>query len=157
MPPVADQTAATPRCELAHFFREYGQHYRHNHSLPLSHLWVMGAVEHCRTSFLGGHHQQCGTCGFEYPAYNSCCNRSASGGPVNGQSPLGRKTKLRARPRRLFPPRRSINDRILSVHDAEVTFTYCDRKHGDRLLPNKLPVEEFIRRSLLHVLPSGFM
>ena len=49
------------------------------------------------------------------------------------------------------------NDRILSVHDAEVTFTYRDRKHGDRLLPNKLPVEEFIRRFLLHVLPRGFV
>jgi len=43
------------------------------------------------------------------------------------------------------------NDRILSVHNAEVTFTYCDR-----LLPSKLPVGEIICRCLLHVLPSGF-
>ncbi len=59
------------------------------------------------------------------------------------------------------------NDRILSAHDGEVTFSFSprlirlrrnrDRKHGDQLLPNKLPVEEFIRRFLLHVLPRGFM
>ena len=49
------------------------------------------------------------------------------------------------------------NDRILSVDDGEVTFTYRDRKQGNRLVPKKLPVEEFIRRFLLHVLPRGFM
>ncbi|MFQ5684820.1 MAG: IS91 family transposase [Candidatus Binatia bacterium] len=49
------------------------------------------------------------------------------------------------------------NDRILSVHNGEVTFTYRDRKDGDRLKIRKLPVEEFIRRFLLHVLPRRFM
>jgi len=49
------------------------------------------------------------------------------------------------------------NDRILSVHDGQVTFTYRDRKDGDRLKIRQLPVEEFIRRFLLHVLPGGFM
>ncbi len=49
------------------------------------------------------------------------------------------------------------NDRILSAHDGEVTFTYRDRKDGDRLKIRQLPVEEFIRRFLLHVLPGGFM
>jgi len=49
------------------------------------------------------------------------------------------------------------NDRIVSIHKGQVTFTYRDRKHGDRLLPNILPVEQFISRFLLHVLPRGFM
>ncbi len=49
------------------------------------------------------------------------------------------------------------NDRILSVHNGEVSFTYRDRKDGDRLKTMKLNVEEFIRRFLLHVLPKGFM
>jgi hypothetical protein len=49
------------------------------------------------------------------------------------------------------------NDRIVSIHNGQVIFTYRDRKHGDQLLPNKLPVEQFIRRFLLHVLPRGFM
>ncbi len=49
------------------------------------------------------------------------------------------------------------NDRILSAHDGQVTFTYRDRKDGDRLKIRQLPVEQFIRRFLLHVLPRGFM
>ena len=75
MVPVAGQAAVTPRCELADVFREYGKAYRRNHSLPVSHLKVMRAVEHCRTASLGGHLQQCDSCGFEHPAYNSCRNR----------------------------------------------------------------------------------
>jgi hypothetical protein len=73
---VADQAAAgRPRCELADIFREYGEQYRRNHSLPVSHLRVMRAVERCRTASLGGHMQKCDSCGFERPAYNSCRNR----------------------------------------------------------------------------------
>ena len=49
------------------------------------------------------------------------------------------------------------NDRILSVENGKVTFTYRDRKDGDRLKTRTLPVEEFIRRFLLHVLPKRFM
>jgi hypothetical protein len=77
MLPVADQAAgrARPRCELADIFRDYGEKYRRDHSLPVSHLKVMRAVERCRTAALGGHMQQCDSCGFERPAYNSCRNR----------------------------------------------------------------------------------
>jgi hypothetical protein len=73
---VADQAApGRPRCELADIFREYGEQYRRNYSLPVSHLRVMRAVERCRTASLGGHMQKCDSCGFERPAYNSCRNR----------------------------------------------------------------------------------
>ena len=76
MLPVAEQAAAQRRgCELADIFREYGEAYRRDHSLPVSHLKVMRAVERCRTAALGGHLQQCDACGFERPAYNSCRNR----------------------------------------------------------------------------------
>ena len=95
--------AATPRCKLPDIFREYGEHYRRNHALPLSHLRVMRSIERCRTAALGGHLQQCDTCGCQHPAYNSCRNRSASGGPVNGQSSLARKTNLTAPPPGLLP------------------------------------------------------
>ena len=76
---VADQAAAgkprAARCELADIFHEYGEHYRHKQALPVSHLKVMRAVERCRTAALGGHMQQCDSCGYERPAYNSCRNR----------------------------------------------------------------------------------
>jgi len=59
------------------------------------------------------------------------------------------------------------NDRILSAHDGKVTFSFSprlirlrrnrDRKDGDRLKIRELPVDQFIRRFLLHVLPGGFM
>src|SRR5215813_479899 len=49
------------------------------------------------------------------------------------------------------------NDRILSAHNGEVTFTYRDRKNHDPRKPMKLDAEEFIRRFLLHVIPKGLM
>jgi hypothetical protein len=70
------QPAATKGgVELADIFRAYGESYRRNHPLPVSHLKVMQAVERCRTAALGGHLEQCDRCGFERPAYNSCRNR----------------------------------------------------------------------------------
>lgn len=64
-----------PRYEVADIFQKYGQIYRENHSLPLSHLKVMRAIEACRTSELGGHLERCDHCGYERNAYNSCRNR----------------------------------------------------------------------------------
>lgn len=61
--------------ELADIFRAYGESYRQAHPLPRSHLKVMRAIESCRTVALGGHLQQCDTCGYQQPAYNSCRNR----------------------------------------------------------------------------------
>ena len=76
MLPVAKRAAEqNHRCELADVFRHYGEQYRQKHCLPLSHLRVMQAVKRCRTAALGGHLQQCDSCGFERPAYNSCRDR----------------------------------------------------------------------------------
>ena len=76
MLPVAERAATqNRRCELGDILRNYGEQYRQNHALPLSHLRVMRAVERCRTAALGGHLQQCDACGFEHPTYNSCRNR----------------------------------------------------------------------------------
>ena len=61
--------------ELADIFRAYGESYRRNHPLPAFYLKVMQAVERCRTAALGGHLEQCNTCGYKRPAYNSCRNR----------------------------------------------------------------------------------
>ena len=67
--------AARSGVELADIFRAYGEAYRRNHPLPVSHLKVIQAVERCRTAALGGHLERCDSCGFERPAYNSCRNR----------------------------------------------------------------------------------
>jgi hypothetical protein len=49
------------------------------------------------------------------------------------------------------------NDRILSAHNGEVTFSYRDRKNQDRKKTMTLQAHEFIRRFLLHVIPKGFV
>jgi hypothetical protein len=36
---------------------------------------VLTDIETCRTAALGGHLDQCTTCGYEHPSYNSCRNR----------------------------------------------------------------------------------
>ena len=63
------------RWEVADIFREFGESYRRNNRLPLSHLKVLRAIEVCRTSYLGGHLQKCDKCGYEQHSYNSCRNR----------------------------------------------------------------------------------
>ena len=48
------------------------------------------------------------------------------------------------------------NDRIKDVTGGMVTFTYRDRKDGNVKKDMTLSAEEFIRRFLLHVLPSSY-
>ena len=49
--------------ELQDVFEQFGQDYRKNHPLPLNQLKVMKAIESCRTSNLGGHVDECDSCG----------------------------------------------------------------------------------------------
>jgi Putative transposase/Transposase zinc-binding domain len=48
------------------------------------------------------------------------------------------------------------NARLLSGVDGQVTFHYRDRAAGDIRKTMTLPADEFLRRFLCHVLPSGF-
>lgn len=49
------------------------------------------------------------------------------------------------------------NNRLLSVTETAVCFRYKDYAHGNRRKVMALDPQEFIRRFLMHVLPSGFM
>jgi hypothetical protein len=49
------------------------------------------------------------------------------------------------------------NHRLISLTDGEVAFYYRDRRDGDRRKIAVLPVDQFIRRFLQHVLPDRFM
>jgi hypothetical protein len=49
------------------------------------------------------------------------------------------------------------NRRILCADEHRVAFRYRDSADGNRLKILELPVREFIRRFLLHVLPKGFV
>ena len=48
------------------------------------------------------------------------------------------------------------NNRIVSLKDGKVTFTYRDRRDNKELKEMTLEAGEFIRRFLLHVLPDRF-
>jgi hypothetical protein len=49
------------------------------------------------------------------------------------------------------------NNRILSIDNGKVSFTYRDRQRNNEIRKMTLDAHEFIRRFLLHVLPMGFM
>ena len=49
------------------------------------------------------------------------------------------------------------NNRILAVKDGAVTFSYRDRRDENRRKAMTLAADEFIRRFLLHALPTSFM
>jgi hypothetical protein len=63
--------------EVADIFHQAGFAYRQQHAESLSRgqRCVMSAIEHCRTAALGGHVEQCDSCGHQRIAYNSCRNR----------------------------------------------------------------------------------
>src|SRR5215469_858843 len=63
--------------EVADVFRRYGEAYRKQHgaSLSTAQRRVMTAIEQCRTAALGGHVEQCDSCGHQRISYNSCRNR----------------------------------------------------------------------------------
>jgi Putative transposase/Transposase zinc-binding domain len=49
------------------------------------------------------------------------------------------------------------NHRLVQLKDGKITFRWKDYRHGNRVRRMTLDAAEFIRRSLLHVLPPGFM
>ncbi|MGE0683436.1 MAG: IS91 family transposase [Candidatus Binatia bacterium] len=48
------------------------------------------------------------------------------------------------------------NHRLMSIDDGQVSFRWKDYRHHNQPKVMTLSVEEFIRRFLLHVLPTGF-
>lgn len=73
--------------------------------------------------------------------------KSPFGGPQQVLDYLGRYTHRVA----------ISNHRLVSVTGTDVRFRYKDYAHGNQRKVMRLQAHEFIRRFLLHVLPSGFM
>jgi predicted Zn-ribbon and HTH transcriptional regulator len=61
--------------ELADIFRAIGDNFLKTHNLCADQLKAFYAIENCRTSALGGHTDQCNSCGYTKQSYNSCRNR----------------------------------------------------------------------------------
>ena len=68
---------ARPHLEVADIFQAHGADWRKANAghVSLAQLKVMSAIEHCRTSALGGHVECCEDCAHTRIAYNSCRNR----------------------------------------------------------------------------------
>ncbi len=49
------------------------------------------------------------------------------------------------------------NHRLVAVHEGQVAFRWRDSRHGNRVKVMTLAAGEFIRRFLLHTLPSGWV
>jgi len=49
------------------------------------------------------------------------------------------------------------NSRQVSLVDGQVSFRWRDSAHGNKKRIMSLPVDEFLRRFLLHLLPPGFV
>ena len=49
------------------------------------------------------------------------------------------------------------NNRIKSINNGEVTFTYKDRKSDNKIKETTISADKFIHRFLLHVLPKRFV
>jgi hypothetical protein len=49
------------------------------------------------------------------------------------------------------------SSRLLALHQGRVTFRWRNSRHGDQTNAMTLDAVEFIRRFLLHILPSGFV
>ncbi len=64
-----------PPVEVADIFRQHGSSFRLTQPLSPEQRRVMRAIEQCRTAALGGHVDQCDTCGHQRISYNSCRNR----------------------------------------------------------------------------------
>lgn len=64
-----------PAWELSQVIAKFGQAYRGQYTPNSYQLRVLHAIEHCRTSTLGGHIDRCTSCGHIRISYNSCRNR----------------------------------------------------------------------------------
>jgi hypothetical protein len=65
-----------PAVEVADVLHAQGEHFLTRHPwLSVQQRTVLRALQRCRTAALGGHVDQCGTCGHRAISYNSCRNR----------------------------------------------------------------------------------
>jgi len=64
-----------PRFEVADVVREHGDDYRRAHCPSAAQEAVLNHIAECRTAALGGHLEQCDSCGHQRISYNSCRDR----------------------------------------------------------------------------------
>jgi hypothetical protein len=141
--PAAGEARPRPALELADVIRLHGE------SLPdltSEQRKVLNALSACRTAALGGHVETCDHCGHQRVAYNSC-RKPPFGGPEQVLKYLSRYTHRIA----------ISNARLVAMDDHDVIFRWKDYAHENRGRVMTLEGAEFLRRFLMHVVPTGFV
>ncbi len=64
-----------PALDIADIIRAHGQTLRKLYPLTAGQAAALRDIERCRTAALGGHLDECKTCAWSRPSYNSCRNR----------------------------------------------------------------------------------
>ena len=64
-----------PKYEISDILNLYGSDFKMRENLPAYKQKVLENLEYCRTSYFGGHVEQCDDCGHIRVSYNSCRNR----------------------------------------------------------------------------------
>jgi hypothetical protein len=67
--------AGRARFDIGDIVRAHRAPLEAEYPLTRSQKRVLTDLEQCRTAALGGHVDQCPSCGYEHPSYNSCRNR----------------------------------------------------------------------------------
>lgn len=112
-----------PPWELADVISKAGTRFieRYHASLTWAQVKVLNAIARCRTAALGGHRDQCASCGYQAISYNSCRNRHCPKCQTNA-----REKWLRARERELLPV--SYFHLVFSVPHALVPLMWQNKK-----------------------------
>jgi hypothetical protein len=87
-----------PPFEVADVIRKAGNRFRERMPLTWPQSKVLDAITRCRTAALGGHRDQCSSCGHQTISYNSCRNRHCPKCQTNA-----RDQWLRKREQELLP------------------------------------------------------
>src|SRR5712692_3614102 len=74
-PSLGAASAQHARWEVGDIVRRYGAAYRAASPCAPDQRRVLRDLAQCRTAALGGHLEECASCGTRRPVYNSCRNR----------------------------------------------------------------------------------
>ncbi len=73
--PLLPERGKPSGVEVGDILRLYGENYLREHGVSKEQGKVVSRLSVCRTHFLGGHVEECDSCGYLQNAYNSCRNR----------------------------------------------------------------------------------
>jgi Putative transposase/Transposase zinc-binding domain len=149
------------------------------------HVKVLPVIARCRTAALGGHLDECTRCAHRAPiSYNSCRDRHCPKCQTAARERWIAARRRELLPTRYlyvvftlpatwpqwccrtyvlqylgrYTHRVAIsNHRLVSFVDGQVTFRWRDSADHNKQKSLPLPVDEFLSRFLLHILPQGFV